>query len=57
MPQAFREQLSNETPFAQRFDMPEEFVVLAEHLVANPVLNGEVIRLDGGLRMRPSARL
>ncbi len=53
MPDAFRAQLSSETPFPQRFGLPEEFAALAEHIVANPMINGEVIRLDGGLRMRP----
>lgn len=56
MPQRFRDQLSSETPFPPRFGMPEEFATLAEQIVVNPMLNGEVIRLDGGLRMRPSER-
>lgn len=55
MPEPFRRQLARETPFPQRFGAPEEFATLAEQIVVNPMLNGEVIRLDGGLRMRPSA--
>lgn len=54
MPESFREQLSAETPFPPRFGDPTEFALLAEQIVANPMLNGEVIRIDGGLRMRPS---
>lgn len=56
MPATFRDQLSDETPFPPRFGLPDEFAQLAEQIVVNPMLNGEVIRLDGGLRMRPSAR-
>lgn len=56
MPDRFRDQLSNETPFPRRFGLPDEFAALAEHIVTNPMINGEVIRLDGGLRMRPSER-
>jgi len=56
MPDRFRDQLSKETPFPRRFGLPDEFAALAEHIVGNPMINGEVIRLDGGLRMRPSER-
>lgn len=56
MPESFRDQLSSETPFPPRFGDPSEYALLAEQIVANPMLNGEVIRIDGGLRMRPSAR-
>lgn len=54
MPESFRRQLAEETPFPPRFGVPEEFASLAEQIVVNRMLNGEVIRLDGGLRMRPS---
>jgi hypothetical protein len=33
---------------------PAEFVLLAEQIIVNPMLNGETIRLDGALRMQPS---
>jgi NAD(P)-dependent dehydrogenase (short-subunit alcohol dehydrogenase family) len=49
----FQQQLADETPFPPRFGAPDEFAALVEHIVANPMLNGEVIRIDGGLRMRP----
>jgi len=37
----------------QRFGDPVEFAALATHIVNNPYLNGEVIRLDGAIRMEP----
>ena len=39
--------------FPQRFGNPDEYAHLAQFLVENPVMNGETIRLDGGLRMPP----
>jgi NAD(P)-dependent dehydrogenase (short-subunit alcohol dehydrogenase family) len=49
----FQQQLAAETPFPSRFGDSDEFAALVEHIVANPMINGEVIRIDGGLRMRP----
>jgi NAD(P)-dependent dehydrogenase (short-subunit alcohol dehydrogenase family) len=40
-------------PHPSRLGRPEEFADLAAHVVENPMLNGEVIRLDGGIRMQP----
>jgi len=40
-------------PHPARLGRPEEYAMLVQHLVANPLLNGEVIRLDGALRMPP----
>jgi len=40
-------------PFPQRLGQPAEFAALVEHIVGNRYLNGEVIRLDGALRMAP----
>ncbi|MFP5282833.1 MAG: SDR family NAD(P)-dependent oxidoreductase, partial [Actinomycetes bacterium] len=40
-------------PHPPRLGRPEEYAALVEHIVANPLLNGEVIRLDGALRMPP----
>jgi len=40
-------------PFPPRLGRPEEFAELALHVVANEMINGEVIRLDGALRMPP----
>jgi len=40
-------------PFPPRLGNPAEFASLARHIVENPMLNGEVIRLDGAIRMAP----
>src|SRR5699024_5783886 len=45
--------LEQRVPHPHRLGRPEEYAALVEHIVANPYLNGEVIRLDGGLRMPP----
>ena len=45
--------LSASVPFPKRLGKPEEFAQLASHIVSNTHLNGEVIRLDGALRMAP----
>ena len=41
------------TQFPKRLGLPEEYASLAKHIVENPFLNGETIRLDGGIRMAP----
>jgi len=46
-----RERLGKQVPFPARLGKPEEFASLACHIIHNPYLNGEFIRLDGGLRM------
>ena len=45
--------LAASIPFPKRLGQPEEFAALAAHIVGNGHLNGEVIRLDGALRMAP----
>jgi NAD(P)-dependent dehydrogenase (short-subunit alcohol dehydrogenase family) len=45
--------LAAEVPHPSRLGQPEEYAALALHIVANPMLNGETIRLDGALRMSP----
>ncbi|MCF8588960.1 3-hydroxyacyl-CoA dehydrogenase [Gordonia sp. HY285] len=45
--------LGAQTPHPSRLGNPTEFGSLASHIVANPMLNGEVIRLDGAIRMAP----
>lgn len=45
--------LSNTIPHPGRFGKPEEFAALVEHIIDNPYLNAEIIRLDGALRMGP----
>jgi NAD(P)-dependent dehydrogenase (short-subunit alcohol dehydrogenase family) len=53
LPEPVQESLARSIPFPQRLGKPEEFAELACHIVSNGHLNGEVIRLDGALRMAP----
>lgn len=53
LPEAVQESLAKSIPFPQRLGKPEEFAQLAAHIVTNSHLNGEVIRLDGALRLAP----
>ena len=53
LPQAVQDSLAASIPFPKRLGKPEEFALLAAGIVANPSLNGEVIRLDGALRLAP----
>ncbi len=49
--EAAREALGKMVPFPQRLGDPMEYAGLARHIIENPMLNGEVIRLDGAIRM------
>jgi NAD(P)-dependent dehydrogenase (short-subunit alcohol dehydrogenase family) len=51
MPDKIRESLYKMTLFPKRLGRPIEFAALVSHIIENPMLNGEVIRLDGGMRM------
>ena len=53
LPEPVQQSLAASIPFPQRLGKPEEFAQLACHIVTNTHLNGEVIRLDGALRMAP----
>ena len=53
LPDEARAALGAQVPHPARLGLPEEFAALAAHIVANPMLNGEVVRLDGALRMPP----
>jgi 3-hydroxyacyl-CoA dehydrogenase/3-hydroxy-2-methylbutyryl-CoA dehydrogenase len=53
LPEGARAQLGAQIPFPNRLGDPDEFAALACHIVENPMLNGETIRLDGALRMPP----
>jgi NAD(P)-dependent dehydrogenase (short-subunit alcohol dehydrogenase family) len=53
LPEEARDALGKTMPFPQRLGRPEEFAHLACAIAENPMLNGEVIRLDGALRMAP----
>ena len=51
MPQEVRDSLGASVPFPPRLGRPDEFAALVRHIVENSMLNGEVIRLDGAIRM------
>jgi NAD(P)-dependent dehydrogenase (short-subunit alcohol dehydrogenase family) len=53
LPQEAREALGASIPFPPRLGRPEEYAKLACHIAENAMLNGEVLRLDGALRMAP----
>jgi NAD(P)-dependent dehydrogenase (short-subunit alcohol dehydrogenase family) len=53
LPEDARAALSGQVPFPPRFGRPEEYAALAKHVIENQMLNGEVIRLDGAIRMPP----
>ncbi len=53
MPQEVQDSLGKSVPFPSRLGRPEEFAALVRHVAENSMLNGEVIRLDGALRMAP----
>lgn len=51
LPKEAQDSLGKQVPFPSRLGQPEEFAHLVSSIVANPMLNGEVIRLDGAIRM------
>ncbi len=53
LPEPARKALGAQIPFPSRLGRPSEYAALARHIVENPMLNGETIRLDGALRMAP----
>jgi len=53
LPQAAQDALGNMTPFPSRLGKPEEYALLVESIINNPMLNGETIRLDGAVRLPP----
>lgn len=53
LPEAARESLGKQTPFPARLGKPAEYAALARHVIENQMLNGEVIRLDGAIRLAP----
>lgn len=52
-PEHVQEALGKQVPFPNRLGRPEEYALLVESIVRNPMLNGETIRLDGAIRMAP----
>jgi NAD(P)-dependent dehydrogenase (short-subunit alcohol dehydrogenase family) len=53
LPEEVQQSLGASVPYPSRLGRPEEYAALALHIVANRMLNGETIRLDGALRMAP----
>ena len=53
MPNDVQDSLASQVPFPSRFGKPEEFADLVSHVIDNEMLNGEVIRLDGAIRLAP----
>ena len=53
LPESARESLGKQVPHPSRLGNPDEYGALAVHIIENPMLNGEVIRLDGAIRMAP----
>jgi 3-hydroxyacyl-CoA dehydrogenase/3-hydroxy-2-methylbutyryl-CoA dehydrogenase len=53
LPEAVRKELGATVPFPKRLGNPDEYAMLVESILLNPMLNGETIRLDGALRMQP----
>jgi len=53
LPEEARKSLGAQVPFPSRLGNPAEYAALAKHIIENEMLNGEVIRLDGALRMAP----
>ncbi|HPZ56095.1 MAG TPA: SDR family oxidoreductase, partial [Ottowia sp.] len=53
MPQEVQDALAASVPFPSRLGRPEDYAKLAVHIFENDLLNGEVIRLDGAIRLAP----
>jgi NAD(P)-dependent dehydrogenase (short-subunit alcohol dehydrogenase family) len=53
LPEPVRQSLGAQVPFPSRLGRPDEYAALAKHIIENEMLNGEVIRLDGAIRMSP----
>lgn len=53
MPQEVQDSLAASVPYPHRLGKPEEYASLAIHMIENSMLNGEVVRLDGAIRMQP----
>jgi NAD(P)-dependent dehydrogenase (short-subunit alcohol dehydrogenase family) len=53
LPAEARDHILEQAVFPARLGQPVEFAALVRHIIENPMLNGETIRLDGGIRMPP----
>ena len=54
LPENVQQSLAATLPFPSRFGTPAEYASLVMHMVSNPILNGEVIRLDSAIRLAPT---
>ena len=52
LPEEAQNSLKESCVFPKRFAKPDEFAKLVSHIIENPSLNGEVIRMDGGIRLQ-----
>jgi len=53
LPEPARISLGQQVPFPPRLGRPDEYATLAKHIIENEMLNGEIVRLDGAIRMQP----
>jgi len=53
LPQEVQDSLGAQVPFPSRLGHPDEYAHMVQHIIENDMLNGEVIRLDGAIRMAP----
>lgn len=53
LPESAIKQLEASVPFPPRLGSPNEYALLVQSIIQNPMINGETIRLDGSLRMQP----
>ena len=53
LPKEVQDSLGQQVPFPSRLGKPSEYAALAKHIIENPMLNAEVIRIDGAIRMAP----
>ena len=52
-PDELKSSLTDQQPFPKRFGKPDEYAMMVQQIIENPMLNGETIRLDGAMRMSP----
>ena len=53
LPQEAQDSLGRQAPFPPRLGRPNEYAMMVEQIMTNPMVNGETIRLDGAIRMAP----
>ncbi len=53
LPEKVQSYLAKTVPFPQRLGKPDEYAMMVESIILNPMMNGEVVRVDGAIRMQP----